>query len=1600
MNATRTMRMIVAVTILSGVLWSAVQAQSGARQSPGPPKTQEQQDKQKAEKRPGATKDPIHPDVRSKLEKSENGKVYVLVTLKPLPKEGLTKEQRKDLAKDKQDKLLSSLAEGEFTVDHRFETEPRMIGHVNAKGLDKLGRDKGVATVEPSKIEPLVFPGLAKSETEKIIVLVPLRPVGRSVSTQQERKRVVKEIQQKVLARMGEGNFEVEYQYVLIAALTGRVNVDGLEKLAVDDDVVAVGLPWEGSSQAVVSESPPTGNRTMTLGESIPFLGVDDVHNLGYTGADVTVAVIGSGIDCTWPDIQNQCVEPPAAFLGGNAHNDHSDVTGHATYMASIIVGVAPGAKILPVKIQNPNGGWAPRDLAKGVEHVVLVKDQFPNLRVINISQGSRPPNQYGGCSCDGADSATIIMERELVLAKEAEILIFSASGNYFGCGKMSAPACITHVEAVAAVYDGQYAGPITYGTMCTDLAGNPHQVVCASNRPPVNCQFELLGAPGYQITLPSGALPANYTGTTSGTSQATAHASGVAALMIERAGCPGPGTIAGVLRVTGTQAQHNDQCPGQNGVVSALPSSINALDAVNAITTACTLLGEPACTGYGPGLIDLIILINNCMQGPAVLFAPGLCTCLDFPSSPPDGDVDLHDFAAMQLAFSGTAQGACCDLNQGCADGLEEDCTGLYLGDFTKCAETQCPPIGACCQEDGSCSLMTCEACIGCGCPPNECPCTCTGGGGGYQGDGFDCIPNPCDQPDTGACCQQDGTCDDDILEADCLIANGFYQDNGSLCINVTCEQPQWPTGACCMMDGTCVDDQTEADCWATGWSYQGDGSTCATDACGPTGACCMGDGSCTEDLSIAECDTAGGAYEGDATVCSPNPCVQPAAACCDSSDNCLGDMTPADCTTAGGDYQGGGTTCRTYDCRTFGACCLPNEFCDDLSAPACAFQGGLYAGDATACLFTNCSVGDDGGTEFGACQTTEDKLLFDVNAKPDDEFGAAVAISGGLAVVGAPGVVFPAAGTGAAHLFRLGAANCDVEEFRLTGSDSNGGDHFGFAVALRGDTAVVGAPSTINQELNNTGSIYVFEEPLLGWQDMFEDAILNKSTVHYKNGFANTVAIREDEKVILVGSPGECLAGSDCDCDPNQGDFGCGAVFVFHKPLFGWEDKTEDLIITADDGEYEDYFGASVSISGTAALAGAPWEDEACGGGANCNAGAAYVFRSNATGYNWIEEAKLTASDAQDDDEFGTSVSIRGNVAIVGAPFDDEAAVSDVGSAYVFRFNPQSGQWNQEAKLTASDGTANDEFGFSVSVSGDLAVIGARLEDDTASNSGSMYVFRFDGFDWNEEAKLTASDASSDDKFGTSVSADGDRAVAGAISGEGGATNSGAAYVFEGLGDCNDSQTTDLCDIINDPSLDCCPPHDCCEISPDPECSDPIIYDCVCKIDKTCCTDDWHAACVALVEDAECGSCDPGGNGVIDTCEACPPDLDGDGEVGPMDLAMLLGVWGDCPNGCPEDLNGDCVVGAFDLAILLGCWGTCPCSAQAQWNGGRGELWGLRFALGGGGGCLPLDEAVQMLGYDSVGEFIEWVLSAVPPDTVYQVAQFLLWMLDHWPC
>ena len=226
----------------------------------------------------------------------------------------------------------------------------------------------------------------------------------------------------------------------------------------------------------------------------------------------------------------------------------------------------------------------------------------------------------------------------------------------------------------------------------------------------------------------------------------------------------------------------------------------------------------------------------------------------------------------------------------------------------------------------------------------------------------------------------------------------------------------------------------------------------------------------------------------------------------------------------------------------------------------------------------------------------------------------------------------------------------------------------------------------------------------------------------------------------------------------------------------------------LTASDGAADDEFGYSVAIDGEYALVGAYGDDD------NGNySGSAYVFKRD--GSSWTQQAKLVASDGAAGDYFGYSVAIDGEYSLVGAYGDDDNG-STSGSAYVFKRDGSS--WTQQAKLVASDGAAGDYFGYSVALDGEYALMGAFLDDDKGSKSGSAYVFKRDGSSWTQQAKLVASDGAVDDYFGYSVAIDGEYALVGAYRDDDKGTNSGSAYVVWGsCGDVTGDGTVDVADV-----------------------------------------------------------------------------------------------------------------------------------------------------------------------------------------------------------
>jgi len=219
-------------------------------------------------------------------------------------------------------------------------------------------------------------------------------------------------------------------------------------------------------------------------------------------------------------------------------------------------------------------------------------------------------------------------------------------------------------------------------------------------------------------------------------------------------------------------------------------------------------------------------------------------------------------------------------------------------------------------------------------------------------------------------------------------------------------------------------------------------------------------------------------------------------------------------------------------------------------------------------------------------------------------------------------------------------------------------------------------------------------------------------------------------------------------------------------------------EIKLMASDGAADDLFGSSVAISGDTIVVGAREDDTENG----TNSGSAYVYTRFGSGNTtvWTEQAKLVASDGAAEDWFGYSVAINGDTIVIGGWFHDTEILEDIGSVYVFTFS--GSVWTEQAKLKSHDGISNDRFGTSVAIDGDTIIIGADGDDtEFGRNSGGAYLFTLLESIWTQQAKLLPSDGAADDRFGRSVAINGDTIVIGAenvdtVSG----ANSGSVYVY----------------------------------------------------------------------------------------------------------------------------------------------------------------------------------------------------------------------------
>lgn len=232
-------------------------------------------------------------------------------------------------------------------------------------------------------------------------------------------------------------------------------------------------------------------------------------------------------------------------------------------------------------------------------------------------------------------------------------------------------------------------------------------------------------------------------------------------------------------------------------------------------------------------------------------------------------------------------------------------------------------------------------------------------------------------------------------------------------------------------------------------------------------------------------------------------------------------------------------------------------------------------------------------------------------------------------------------------------------------------------------------------------------------------------------------------------------------------------GAAYILSFDGTTWIQGPSPLILTASDSGAGDQFGHAVAIDGNRVIVGAPYEDPPGGS----EAGAAYVYSLQSG--TWQQDAKLVADNAGANDNFGFSVAISGDTAVIGA-FQEDTKANNAGSAYVFTYS--DGSWSQTTMLTASDGDSFDGFGRAVAISGDVIVAGAYNDDDINASSGAAYVFTRSGGSWSQTQKLKASDPEFGDNFGLAVAIDGNVIVVGAKDEHpGGLSDAGSAYVYE---------------------------------------------------------------------------------------------------------------------------------------------------------------------------------------------------------------------------
>ncbi len=403
-------------------------------------------------------------------------------------------------------------------------------------------------------------------------------------------------------------------------------------------------------------------------------------------------------------------------------------------------------------------------------------------------------------------------------------------------------------------------------------------------------------------------------------------------------------------------------------------------------------------------------------------------------------------------------------------------------------------------------------------------------------------------------------------------------------------------------------------------------------------------------------------------------------------------------------------------------------------------------------------------GGSAFAVTPSvTEVEKLVASDAAQLDRFGEAVAIDGNTALVGAWADDDQGDDSGAVYVFTKDAAGVWTEQQKILASDGGPDHRFGHDVVIEGDTAVIGRNSW-TFEGTQVGTAYVFTRDGSGvWTE-------SQKLTAYDQAPGDEFG----EHVALSGNTLLVSAAWDDD-----GGSGTGSVYVFtNDGTGGWSFQQK---LHASNASDYDMFGSAVAIDGDTAVISADGYDASP---ELSFAGMVYVFTRDGSGV-WSEVQSFTAPQASlGDGPFGQVVAVNNETMLVGNDFDDEAGIN-AGAVYLYT-RDGSGVWSLQQKLLASDGVEGDYFGQSIDVEGDNLAIGAYGDDDNGLQAGSVYIFARDASGtWSERLKLLTSDAVEYDYLGmgtASVRLSGETVLAGAETGDSSiGVSTGSAYLFD---------------------------------------------------------------------------------------------------------------------------------------------------------------------------------------------------------------------------